>query len=114
MVGAWVGRHTLEVAALVLSFLFVLGGMGWAYAALRDIEQPLIVHFTAAEGITEVGTIRTILLGGVFGLTMCAVNTAITLSLLARERFLGYLLAVATLLVSILLFIRFAAIISVN
>ncbi|MBI2623349.1 MAG: hypothetical protein HYW65_02125 [Candidatus Liptonbacteria bacterium] len=114
MMASWLIKHKVPAALFAASLLLVAGGMAWGYFALRGIAQPLIIHFTERSGITEVGALSSVLLYGVFGLVVCIVNTAIAVPLLTRIRFLGHLLAGATFLVSVLIFIWFAAIISVN
>ncbi len=110
----WIETHKLPALFLICSFLFVLGGMGWAYYALRGTYQPLVIHFTERSGITEVGTLRYILLQGVFWILLLVVNTAVAILLLDRDRSLGMFLMGSTLFISILIFVWFAAIIHVN
>ncbi|MBM3257393.1 MAG: hypothetical protein FJY98_03685 [Candidatus Liptonbacteria bacterium] len=107
-------RHRLATVLLVLSFLLVFVGMGWAYMVLRDISQPLIIHFTEKTGITEVGTLGYILMNGGFWVLFLLVNSAIAAALLDRKHYLGMFLVGSTFFFAILIFIWFAAIIHVN
>lgn len=97
------------------AFLFVLGGFLWADLALRGVANaPLILHFDDIQGITSVGPLGTIIFVGSLGLAIVIMNFFIALEFDARDRFLGKLTAVTTLIFAILLFIAFAAIINVN
>ena len=98
----------------LLSLLFILGGFFWAYIALREIREPLILHFNNLVGINQIGEIRDLLLIAITAFVVVAVNFFISLELEKRERFFGKLLAAATLFFATLIFIGFAAIISVN
>lgn len=86
----------------------------WAYSALRDVQGPLIIHFNNFVGINQIGSLTVLLGVGAVGAVAVLINFFIALELEARDRFLGKLVVAATLLFSILLFISFAAIISVN
>jgi hypothetical protein len=110
----FLATHKAAAALLAGAVLLPLGGMAWAYTAFRGIKEPLILRFTATQGITEVGTFATVLMLGVFWVLVCVVNAAIAAPLLERDKFLGRFLIGANIAVSILIFIWFAAIISVN
>jgi hypothetical protein len=107
-------QHALVTFAIAASILLVGIAWLWAYVALHAIEQPLILHFTNAGGINQVGSFRDLSSVPIFGLIVVAVNGVIAWSLDGRDWFLGKFLAAGTLFVSILLFIAFAAIIAVN
>jgi hypothetical protein len=96
------------------SLAFVLGGTIWAYFVLRGTNTPLIIHFNDISGISQTGGVTDLLWFGLTGVVVVAVNFFISLELEARDWFWGKLLAVATLLFALLIFIGFAAIISVN
>ena len=98
----------------LLSFVLVLGGTIWSYFALRGIAQPLILHFNNLAGINQVGGVADLLQFGGTGIVFVLVNFFIALELEERDVFAGKLLAAAALFVSVLIFIGFAAIISVN
>ena len=101
-------------ASFALSFLFIVGGWLWAYLAFKDISQPIILHFNSSDGITQVGSLADLAWVGLLGSVIMVVNFFIALILEERDWFLGKLAASATLFISILLFIGFAAIIGVN
>jgi len=96
------------------SLAFVLGGSVWAYFALRGTSTPLVLHFNDISGISQIGGIGDLLWFGATGLVVVLVNFFVALELEARDWFWGKLLATATLVFALLLFIGFAAIISVN
>ncbi|MBU6501122.1 MAG: hypothetical protein KGJ89_04530 [Patescibacteria group bacterium] len=97
-------------AGLVL----VLSGFFWAYISLRQVGWPIVVHFNNLAGINQIGGISELLYVGITGTVVVLVNSFISLELEERDGFWGKLLASATLLFGILIFIYFAAIISVN
>jgi hypothetical protein len=97
------------------SFLFVAGGFFWSYATLmNNVTGPLILHFNDMDGITSVGNFSNILFMGILGTFIVIMNFFIALELEARDRVLGKIIAMATLLMAILLFLGFAAILNVN
>ncbi|MBI3589693.1 MAG: hypothetical protein HY093_04780 [Candidatus Liptonbacteria bacterium] len=100
--------------SFVVSLVFVLGGWLWAYLALRTISLPLIIHFSNISGINQVGYAWDLAKVGLFGILVVMVNFLIAYELELRDKFLAKLASAFTLFLSILIFIYFAAIISVN
>ena len=96
------------------SFLLVLSGIFWVYGKLQSVKGPLVVHFDDLFGISRIGDIFDILQPGFVCLLVILVNFLIALELEEKDRFLPRFLAGMTLFFSILIFISFAAIISVN
>jgi hypothetical protein len=107
-------RYKVISAAFGLCFVLVGGGVLWAYVALKNVSGPLILHYNSIEYITQIGDLRALLAAGVFGLIALLVNFILALELKEREWFLGELLAAGSVFMSTLIFIAFAAIISVN
>jgi hypothetical protein len=107
-------KHKLLVAFFSLSLILVVGGGLWAWGALRHISQPLILHFNDKVGINQTGTVFDLLKVSAVGLVATLVNTLISAALVEREKFFSFFVAGGTLLINILIFIGFAAIISVN
>ena len=107
-------EHKIVSLVFLLSFILVIGGWLKAYIALREISQPLIVHFNNAVGINQIGNLGDLAAVGVFGLVALALNFFVSLELDERDPFLGKITAAAGLFLSILIFIGFSAIISVN
>ena len=101
-------------SVFLLSFLFVIGAWLWAFFALRKISQPLIIHFNNVLGISQIGNLNDLSMVAIFGLISLILDFCITLEFEERDWFLGKLAAAFGLFFSILLFIGFAAIISVN
>lgn len=96
------------------SFIFVLGATLWSYFALRGLGGPIILHFNNFSGITKIGDLPHLVWVGVSAAVAVVINFLIALELEERDGFLGKLAAAATVLFSLLIFIGFAAIISVN
>ncbi|HUC01674.1 MAG TPA: hypothetical protein VMA75_02105 [Candidatus Paceibacterota bacterium] len=96
------------------SFAFAASGFFWAWVALAPSSGPLILHFNDMGGITATGTFATFLLMGILGIAIVIMNFVIALGLEERDRILGKIVAVLTLVMAILLFLAFAAIIKVN
>lgn len=101
-------------AAFGVSFVLVAGGWLWAWLYLREIDQTLILHFNDRVGINLVGKPGDLAGFGVLALIAVVINSILALALEERDWFLGKLLAAATLAFAALIFIGFAAIISVN
>lgn len=106
--------HRLPFTVGLIGLALVAGGWLWAYAALEGIREPLILRFVGGEGITQTGTLSDISGMGLFGIFSVFVNSVLVFELDRRDEFLGKLIAAFTIVLSVLLFIGFAAIISVN
>lgn len=105
-------RHKVVSGLFLLSFLLAAGGAAWAYVALSGVKGPLIIGFNG--GSIHVGDLGHLMAVGVTAAIVVVWNFIVGLELDARDRFLGKLLAAATLALAFLIFIAFAAIISVN
>ncbi len=96
------------------SMLLVLWGFLWAFFALRDVAQVLIIHFTADVGINQTGTFWHLGVIAILSASVVCLNFLIALELELRERLLGKVVTYFTLFFSILIFTYFRLIISVN
>mgnify|MGYP001595810776 FL=1 len=101
-------------AVFFVSAAFVVGGFLWSYFTLRGIGQPLILNFNDRLGINQIGGVPELISYGAFGLAVIIINGFIAFALEPRSQFLARILAAATGVIAILLFLAFAAIISVN
>jgi hypothetical protein len=101
----------LSLASLVL----VLGGSIWAYSSiLSSGSAPFILHFNDIDGITKVGGIGDLVGMGILGVVIVVIDFFIALELEARDKILGKMVAGVTLIMAILLFLGFVAILNVN
>ena len=107
-------EHKIVSSVFLLGFLLIVGGWVKAYFALKSISQPLIVHFNNAVGINQIGGLGDLSAVAVFGLVSLAFDFLLSIELDQRDPFLGTITAAAGLFLSILIFIGFSAIISVN
>jgi hypothetical protein len=107
-------KHRITAGVFGFSFALVAGGWLWAWLYLKKIDQTLILHFNDISGINLVGKVGDLAGFGVLALVVVAMNFVLALALEDRSWFLGKLLAAATLAFAVLIFIGFAAIISVN
>lgn len=99
----------------LISLLFVLGGAIWDYASLLNSgSAPYILHFNDIDGITKVGGLENLVLMGILGVIIVLINFLIAIELESRDEILAKMVSVATLVVSILLFLSFIAILNVN
>jgi len=97
------------------SFALVAGAFVWSFMALESASSgPLILHFNDMEGITSIGSFGSILTMGVLGMIIVFINFFVALELEERDRVLGKIVAGMTLVLAVLLFLGFAAIIKVN
>lgn len=106
-------RRKFLTLTFIASFSLIIAGFLWALFALRNIEQPLIVHFTAFT-ITETGTLLDLFVIDLLAAMAAGVNFFLAFELEKREKLLGRLAATVTLFISLLIFIGFKVIISVN
>ena len=108
-------RYRLVSVLSLASLLFVLGGAIWCIVVLvASGSSPFILHFNDIDGITVVGGIFNIIFMGLLGVFIVVMNFFVSLELEARDKVLGKIVAGTTLLMSILLFIGFVAILNVN
>jgi hypothetical protein len=109
-------EHRVVTSLFGVALVFVLGGFLWAVIALMPIAHsiPLILRFNDVDGITNVGGMGQIIFMGFFGVLVVGMNYAIALEFDVRRPFFGKFLAGMTLAFAVLLFLAFAAIISVN
>ena len=97
------------------SFAFVTGGFFWALAALQGVNASLLIlHFNDIAGITNIGSFSNIIMIGILGIIIVIIDFFVALELEERDTVLGKIIAVVTLIMAILLFLAFAAIIKVN
>ncbi|MBI4085017.1 MAG: hypothetical protein HY432_00730 [Candidatus Liptonbacteria bacterium] len=107
-------EHKAVGLTFVISLLFVLSGWIWTLSALRNTHQPLIVHFNNVLGINQIGGLKDLSAVAIFGIVSLLFDFVISIEFDKRDKFLGKFTAAAGLFFSILIFIGFAAIISVN
>lgn len=97
----------LSLTTLIVSF--VIG-----YFNFNKIDTPLIIHFDAYRGIDFLGEKTKILGFLISALVMILINMYLSDFLYRRERFLSYVFAFVSLIISILILIALGVIISVN
>jgi len=107
-------KFKVNTFSFVVSLALVIGGWLWAYFTLREIELPLVIHFSNITGINQVGYSWDLAKVGIFGILVVVINFLISVELEKRDKFLGKLTSAFTLFLSILIFVYFMAIISVN
>ncbi len=100
--------------ALCAAAVLVLGGWLWAFLALKDIKQDIIINFESLEKINSVGSFADLSKVGFFGLIVTFLNFLIATELEKRDRFWGRFTAGAMVFIGALIFIYFVAIIFVN
>ena len=108
-------KYRLVSLLFLASFAFAAGGFFWALDVLRRAASgPIILHFNDMHGITHIGTFGDVVLMGIVGIAIVLVDFFIALDLEERDNVLGKIVAVLTLVMAVLLFLTFAAIINVN
>ncbi len=108
-------KYRLVSLFSLASFAFAAGGFFWALGELSGAAGgPLILHFNDMQGITSIGDTGTLWFMGVLGIAITVVNFFLAIGLEERDRVLGKVVAAMTLIMAILLFLSFAAIIKVN
>lgn len=100
---------TFGVAAALLLFTLVL-----VLIFFGETNTPLIIHFDTFRGIDFLGS-KLHVFGIVFvGIVMFLINVGLAHTLYYRNRFLSYIIACATLVITLLILIAISAIIAVN
>ena len=107
-------RHKWNNLSLTLGFVFVFGGWLWVYLKLRVIEMPVVILYNEVEGVTRAGEVGEFLKVLVFGLLVLVINFFISAELEERSQFWARLSSIFTVFLAVLIFIYFAAIVSVN
>jgi hypothetical protein len=108
-------QYRIVSLLFLASFAFAAGGAFWAFIALAGAGSgPIILHFNDMTGITHVGRYWDIVVMGILGMVIVIVDFFIALDLEARDNVLGKIVAAVTLIMAVLLFLAFAAIINVN
>ena len=97
-----------------LSLLILLLAAAIFYLKLGQTATPLIIHFEADKGVDFLAGRLQIFGILISGLTIILINLFLADFLYFRERFLSYILSFTGLLVSVLILIAIAVIISVN
>ncbi len=107
-------KHKIVAIVGGASLVLTTGGWLWSWLVLRHVRQPLILHFNNLVGIDKIGSASDLSVLGVFGFLAVLVNTLLALELDDRDWFWGKFLITVTAGLAALLFMAFAAIISVN
>lgn len=107
-------KHRIVSFLFIVSFFLVVIGWIRAYFALRNVQQPLVVHFNNAFGINQIGGLADLAAVAAFGIVSLIIDFFLSIELDERDPFLGKLTASAGLFFAILIFIGLSAIISVN
>ncbi len=108
-------KYRLVSGLLAISAFLTVAGFAWAMAVFSGSRTPLVLHFNDLQGITAFGGIGMMVFAEIFGLIVVLVNGILAFALEGRNLpFFGKLTAILTLAFAVLLFIAFAAILSVN
>jgi len=97
-----------------MSLLILLLAIMIFYATLGSITTPLIIHFDSYRGIDIVGGRAEVYAILILGLILILINLFLAEFIYKRERFLSYIFAFASLLISTLILMAISVIISVN
>lgn len=116
-----IARHWQIGLFSFISLAFVVGGFFWAYGKLSGENMvwnggagPFILHFDNINGITATGNFGQIVLMGVLGAIMVILNFLVAMALEERDHIIARVMTGATLLMAVLLFLSFIAILNVN
>jgi hypothetical protein len=109
-----ISERKFIIAAFAISFLLVAASWVWAFVYMRGIKQPLVVHFDSFTGINQIGSLATLTGMSITALVALAVDLLLAWEMEKRDSFLGKFLAGFALFFSLLIFLGFSAIISVN
>lgn len=107
-------RYKWNNISLGISLALVFGGWLWAYLKLRMIEVPVVILYDSIQGVKMAGEVGEFLKVLVFGLLVVIINFFIAAELEERSRFWARVCSIFTVFLSVLIFIYFAAIVSVN
>jgi hypothetical protein len=112
---AKIKKYRLVSLLSLTSLAFAAGGFFWVLGALSQATAgPFILHFNDMAGITSIGSFTDLLWMGILGMVIVVIDFFVALDLEARDKVLGKIVAGMTLIMAVLLFLSFAAIINVN
>ncbi len=109
-----ISRFKITSAAFLASLALVLSGWLWAYFSLSSLPPPYILRFVGNVGVTQLGDFWDLSAAGAVAVTAVLLNFILAFELETKAKFLAKLLTFSTLTFAALIFIGFAAIISVN
>lgn len=98
----------------LLALALAAGGWLWAWLMLGNSSHSLILHFNELSHVNQRGDFSDLSGFAVFALGAIIIDYFIALELESREKFLARILTVSSVGLGLLIFIGFAAIISVN
>jgi hypothetical protein len=107
-------KYRLVGGLLAVSIGLVIAGFLWAMLSLTRGNGLFILHFNDFQKITAISGTGLVVFMGIFGIVAVLLNGCLALEFEGRNPFFGKLTAVLTLAFAVLLFISFAAILSVN
>lgn len=111
---SYIRAHKGIIVGSCVAIVLVIAAWAWSFFVLRGISGPLIIHFTHAFGINQIGGIADLNEIGFLGLLMTAINVRLAFVLWDRNRIWSGIALTFTLFFTLLIFISFAAIIGVN
>lgn len=100
----------LSLGGIVLALVALV----WAWVALHAVEGPIIISFASRLGILRVGNPIVLYGMAIIACMALIMNALLARALEGRNRFLAGFVAVATFFLGFLIFIAYAAIITVN
>lgn len=107
-------RSRTLITLTVLSIVLLITSIGAVFLNLEALPSKLIIHFDQFRGVDFFGDITDVwwLVGLVVG--MVALNLVLATGFFYRERIASYFLAATNVLLSLLLLVAIATILSVN
>lgn len=110
----WLNQHLFIILAAALSLGLVIGGWTWAFLVLGDESQPLILHFNSLVRINLTGSLNDVLGFVVWSILALLINIALSFRMHRFNSVFGRIIASASILWAVLIFVGIAAIIRVN
>ena len=107
-------QFKITSSAFLVSLTLVLSGWLWAYFSLKSIPSPYVLGFAKNLGVTKLGDLQDLSAAGAVAMISVLLNFMLAFELETKSKFLAKLLTFSTLTFAALIFIGFAAIISVN
>lgn len=107
-------RYKFQNLTFLLAVVLVFGGWLWAFFALRNLSDGIVTGFNSDVLINQIGSTSDFSAIGFFGVLMIFFNFLISTELESRDSRFAKGVALATVLLGVLIFIYFSAIIGVN
>ena len=108
-------RNKILFSTYLLSLFLLVVAFSMVYVQLGEVQHLLIIHFDSYNEVPDfLGSKDNVYGILLIGLILNVLNAFLAITFYYRERFLSYLLAFSSILISVLILLTISVIIAVN